>query len=179
MKLTLLLKNDDFLNFVKELSELNNQNNSNLDTLKITKMSNGQTVEDNLVALIAKIGEKITIGKSKTFENSDGINNQEGLSPKAMMLSSLAGCSGIDIVDILKKMKIIDYDLKIVVEGELTPKHPKYYHTVHVNYFFSGADCHIKKCERAVELSVQKYCGVMEMFRRFAKIKTHIHFQSY
>ena len=68
-------KNDDFLNFVKELSELNNQNNSNLDTLKITKMSNGQTVEDNLVALIAKIGEKITIGKSKTFENSDGINN--------------------------------------------------------------------------------------------------------
>lgn len=110
---------------------------------------------------------------------SDGINNQEGLSPKAMMLSSLAGCSGIDIVDILKKMKIIDYDLKIVVEGELTPKHPKYYHTVHVNYYFSGADCHIKKCERAVELSVQKYCGVMEMFRRFAKIKTHIHFQSY
>jgi len=110
---------------------------------------------------------------------SDGINKQEGLSPKAMMLSSLAGCSGIDIVDILKKMKIIDYDLKIVVKGKLTPKHPKYYHTVHVNYFFSGADCHIKKCERAVELSVQKYCGVMEMFRRFAKIKTHIHFQSY
>jgi len=68
-------KNDDFINFVKELSELNNQKNSNIDDLKITKMQNGETVEDNLVALIAKIGEKITIGKAKTIENSDGLNN--------------------------------------------------------------------------------------------------------
>ena len=68
-------KNDDFINFVKELSELNNKNNSKLEDLKSTKMKNGQTVDDNLVALIAKIGEKITIGKAKTIENSNGINN--------------------------------------------------------------------------------------------------------
>jgi len=68
-------KNDDFINFVKELSELNNQKNSNPDELKNSKMKNGQTVDDNLVALIAKIGEKITIGKTKTIENSNGINN--------------------------------------------------------------------------------------------------------
>ena len=68
-------KNDDFINFVKELSELNNQKNSNIDELKSAKMKNGQTVDDNLVALIAKIGEKITIGKAKTILNSDGINN--------------------------------------------------------------------------------------------------------
>ena len=68
-------KNDDFISFVKELSELNNQHNSNQDELKKALMKNGQSVDDNLVALIAKIGEKITIGKSKTIENSSGINN--------------------------------------------------------------------------------------------------------
>ena len=68
-------KNDDFISFVKELSELNNKKNSNLNDLKTTKMKNGQSVDDNLVALIAKIGEKITIGKAKTIQNSEGINN--------------------------------------------------------------------------------------------------------
>ena len=68
-------KNDDFINFVKELSELNNEKNSNIEELKVTKMKNGQTVDDNLVALIAKIGEKITIGKAKTILNSAGFNN--------------------------------------------------------------------------------------------------------
>ena len=68
-------KNDDFISFVKELSELNNQHNSNQDELKKAVMKNGQSVDDNLVALIAKIGEKITIGKSKTIENTSGINN--------------------------------------------------------------------------------------------------------
>ena len=68
-------KNDDFTNFVKELSELNNEKNSNIEELKSSKMKNGETVEDNMVALIAKIGEKITIGKTKTVENNGTINN--------------------------------------------------------------------------------------------------------
>ena len=69
-------KNDDFINFVKELSELNNQNDSNLDKLKKVKMKNGSSVDDNLVALIAKIGEKITIGQTKTISNSSSTNYQ-------------------------------------------------------------------------------------------------------
>jgi elongation factor Ts len=68
-------KNKDFTNFVKELSELNNEINSNIDELKSSKMKNGETVNSNLVALIAKIGEKITIGKTKTLENTGTINN--------------------------------------------------------------------------------------------------------
>jgi len=67
-------KNDDYINFVKELSELNNENNSNIDELKKAKMENGKSVDDNLVALIAKIGEKITIGKTKTISNSSSTN---------------------------------------------------------------------------------------------------------
>ena len=69
-------KNEDFINFVKELSELNNQKDSNLEELNKSKMNNGNTVEDNLVALIAKIGEKITIGQTKTITNSTSKNYQ-------------------------------------------------------------------------------------------------------
>ena len=68
-------KNEDFTNFVTELSELNNKINSNFEELKNSKMKNGETVENNIVALIAKIGEKITIGKTKTIENAGSLNN--------------------------------------------------------------------------------------------------------
>ena len=67
-------KNDDFINFVKELSEINNEKNSNIEELKKAKMKSGETVEAKLVALIAKIGEKITIGKSKTISNTSSTN---------------------------------------------------------------------------------------------------------
>jgi len=69
-------KNDDFVNFVKELSDLNNDVNSNVENLKKSKMANGQTVEENLVALIAKIGEKITIGKTKTLSNEGTVKSK-------------------------------------------------------------------------------------------------------
>ena len=69
-------KNDDFINFVKELSTLNDKVNSNVEDLKKSIMSDGQSVENNLVALIAKIGEKITIGKTKTIENKGTINSK-------------------------------------------------------------------------------------------------------
>ena len=67
-------KNDDFVSFAKELSDLNNQNNSDLDKLNKSNMSDGKSVEDGLVSLIAKMGEKITVGKAKTF-NQSGTKN--------------------------------------------------------------------------------------------------------
>ena len=67
-------KNDDFVSFAKELSDLNNKIDSDLDKLNKSNMLNGKTVEDNLVSLIAKMGEKITIGKTKTFNQSGAKN---------------------------------------------------------------------------------------------------------
>ena len=67
-------KNDDFITFVKELSELNNNYSSNIAELEKANMKNNKTVEENLVALIAKIGEKITIGRSKTLNKDNSIN---------------------------------------------------------------------------------------------------------
>ncbi len=66
-------KNEDFINFVKELSEINNSCKSNLDLLKKAKMINNQTVEENLISIIAKIGEKITLGRSKTLQNKNNL----------------------------------------------------------------------------------------------------------
>ena len=67
-------KNKNFLDFVKEVGELNNEISSNLENLKKSKMKNNNSVEDNLVSLIAKIGEKITFGKCNTLESTNGIN---------------------------------------------------------------------------------------------------------
>ena len=97
-------KNDDFVSFAKELSELNNDINSDLDKLKKTNMSNGETVEDNLVSLIAKMGEKITVGKVKTF-NQLGSKNfnylhtvvKDNLS-KLSVIASLETSDDSDIV---------------------------------------------------------------------------------
>ena len=67
-------KNKDFINFCKELSEINFSNKGDLDKLNNTKMENGTLVKDNLVNLISKIGEKITIRRSIYFDNSNGVN---------------------------------------------------------------------------------------------------------
>lgn len=100
---------------------------------------------------------------------------KSGLRPKALMLSALAGCSGLDVVSLLKKMKVELEDFKIITTGELTEEHPKYYHTVNLDYHFYGKNLNQKKIEKAVNLSIDRYCGVFEMFRRFAKMNTEIH----
>lgn len=115
-------------------------------------------------------GHKVFIDTS-----SEHGGNDSGLRPKAMMLSSLAGCSGLDVVSLLKKMRITPDDFKMEVTGELTEEHPKYYHTVTVDYHFYGKELDETKIQKAVNLSIEKYCGVMEMFRKFAKVNTAIH----
>lgn len=98
----------------------------------------------------------------------------KGLRPKALMLSSLAGCTAIDIVSLLKKMRAEVSDFKIDVEANLTDEHPKYYDKVKITYRFYGSDFKKNKIEKAVNLSVDHYCGVMEMFRKFSEVSTEI-----
>lgn len=116
-------------------------------------------------------------GKTVLMDTStENRGHNSGLGPKAMMLSSLAGCSGLDVVSILDKMKVKISDFRMDTYGELTEEHPKYYHTVSIEYHFYGEGLDEKKIKKAVDLSIDKYCGVMEMFRKFAKVKTEIHF---
>ncbi len=118
-------------------------------------------------------------GKTVLMDTSpENGGHNSGLGPKAMMLSSLAGCSGLDVVSILDKMKVKISDFRMDTYGELTEEHPKYYHTVSIEYHFYGGDLDEGKIKKAVDLSIEKYCGVMEMFRKFADVKTSIHYHN-
>ncbi|WP_127136385.1 OsmC family protein [Flagellimonas oceanensis] len=101
-----------------------------------------------------------------------------GLRPKALMLSGLAGCSGLDVASLIKKMKLEVDDFKIETIANLTDEHPKYYDSVVVEYHFTGANLNEDKLKKAVDLSVEKYCGVMEMFRKFAKLDIKIFYHN-
>ena len=100
----------------------------------------------------------------------------KGLRPKAMMLTSLAGCTAMDIASLLKKMRAEVEDFKIEVVANLTDEHPKHYDKVHVIYRFFGSDFKKDKIEKSVNLSVERYCGVMEMFRKFSEVTTEIRY---
>ena len=102
--------------------------------------------------------------------------NSNGLRPKALMLSALAGCSGLDVASLIKKMRLEVSDFNIETEGFLTDTEPAVYEKVIVSYNFSGNNLNEEKLTHAVDLSVEKYCGVMHMFRSFAEIEIKINF---
>jgi putative redox protein len=98
--------------------------------------------------------------------------NNTGPRPKPLILVALGGCTGMDVVSILGKMKVIPDYFNVEVSGELTEEHPKYYNKIHLRYIFRGNDLPLDKLEKAVTLSQEKYCGVSEMLRKAAVI-TH------
>ena len=98
----------------------------------------------------------------------------KGYRPKSLMLSSLSGCTGLDVQSLLKKMRAEVAAFDIEVEANLTDEHPKYYDKVHVTYNFYDKEFKKDKIEKAVNLSVERYCGVMEMFRQFCELTTEI-----
>lgn len=102
----------------------------------------------------------------------------EGYRPKALMLSGLAGCSGLDVASLIKKMKLEVANFKIETEARLTEEHPKYYDKVAMHFHFYGTNLSEKKLQKAVDLSIEKYCGVMEMFRQFSEVTIETHFHN-
>ena len=109
-----------------------------------------------------------------TDTTADGGGNDAGPSPKRLMLASLAGCTGIDVVSILNKMKTPFSDFSIDITASLTDEHPKIYKEVKITYKIKLADADRSKMEKAVKLSEEKYCGVSAMFRAFARVEHEI-----
>ena len=105
-----------------------------------------------------------------------GGGNDLGTSPKILMLVSLAGCTGLDVVSILNKMKVTFSDLSIKIQANLTETDPKIYDEVMVTYTIKVDKENEGKVQKAVDLSQDKYCGVSEMFRAFAKLSSKIIF---
>ena len=89
-----------------------------------------------------------------------------GPRPKPLMLMALAGCTGMDVVSILKKMRVEIEDFNISVESDMTEEHPKVYSGMHLIYEFKGKDLDTAKLEKAVNLSQERYCGVSAMYKQ-------------
>jgi putative redox protein len=107
------------------------------------------------------MGYNITVDASTA-----GGGKNEGPLPKPLMLAAFAGCTGMDVVSLLKKMRI-EYDsFNIKVDGELNKEHPKKYNKMHITYQFTGKDVPLDKVENAVKLSMDKYCGVSAVYRQ-------------
>lgn len=96
--------------------------------------------------------------------------------PKPLMLVSLAGCTAMDVVSLLNKMRVpFDY-FNVKVSADLTDEHPKIYSKVHLIYQIKGNNLDKEKVEKAVKLSQEKYCGVGAMFKKFSEYTFEIQY---
>lgn len=104
----------------------------------------------------------------------DAGGRELGLRPKALLLSGLGACTGIDVVGILEKMRVPFEGLEVQVSAELRDEHPKIYTGIHVRYVFRGKGLPLEKLRRAVQLSEETYCGVSAMLRPAVPITSEI-----
>ncbi len=97
-----------------------------------------------------------------------------GPRPKSLILSSLAGCTGMDVVSLLAKMRIDVEEFELIVEADIEKDHPKYYNRINVIYQFKGANLPLEKLQKAVDLSFDKYCGVIGLLKKAIPVTTEI-----
>ncbi|MDA3880205.1 MAG: OsmC family protein [Prolixibacteraceae bacterium] len=114
-------------------------------------------------------GHKLTLDAA---EESGGHN--KGLRPKVLMLTSLAGCTGMDVISILRKMKVEPDEFNVRVDGNVTDEHPKQYDKMHIIYEFKGDNLPEAKLKKAIELSQDKYCGVSSVYKKAIELTYEI-----
>ena len=114
-------------------------------------------------------GHKVIVDATEEGGGSD-----LGPRPKKLMLTALAGCTGVDVIMILKKMKVEIEAFNVIVEADVTEEHPKHYNKMKVVYQFKGKDLPYEKLEKAVKLSEEKYCGVTAVYAKAMEMETEI-----
>ena len=110
------------------------------------------------------------------MDTSPPLGDDSGPSPKKLLLASLAGCTGMDVVSLLKKMRVEITGFDIEIEADLTEEHPKVFSEIRMIYRFHGTDLNQAKVEKAVNLSQERYCGVSEMLRKNSPISYSIEY---
>ncbi|WP_196889679.1 OsmC family protein [Aureivirga sp. CE67] len=127
--------------------------------------------QENMHLIAEQPGGTVSIDAGEEFGGEN-----KGLRPKAMMLSGLGGCAGLDVAAFLKKMRVTVDTFKIEMEASLTEEHPRTYDKVKMVFKFFGKDFEKDKIQKVVDLSVDKYCGVLEMFRQFAELEISVEY---
>ena len=114
-------------------------------------------------------------GHDMILDADESVGGEDkGPRPKPMMLVALGGCTGMDVISILRKMRVDVDDFHVKVEGELTKEHPRHYHRIHVVYEFRGDNLPMDKLEKAVSLSEERYCGVSALYKQAAEMTSEI-----
>jgi len=114
-------------------------------------------------------GHKLTLDAKEEFGGQD-----KGPRPKPLMLAALGGCTSMDVVSILKKMRVDFKSLNVIVEGELSEEHPKRFLKMHVLYEVEGDNLPLDKIQKAVSLSEDQYCGVSAVYKEVMEITSEI-----
>lgn len=116
-------------------------------------------------------------GKVLPVDGNQNEAESTGFRPKALILTSLAGCTGIDVIEILKKMRVEFSEFSMDVKADMTEEHPKVYTKIYLTYNIRLMQADDQtKMEKAVALSQEKYCGVSAMVRQFAPIEVNINY---
>ena len=114
-------------------------------------------------------GHKVYIDADPEFGGKE-----KGPKPKPLMMLALAGCTGMDVISLMNKMRV-EYDsLNIVIEGELTEEHPKHFTKMKVIYEIGGSNVDLKKVEKIVNMSKEKYCGVSYSYAKVMELEYEI-----
>jgi putative redox protein len=135
-------------------------------------------MSDKLTEIIANWkGELSFIGNNSTGGSVQmgSLDGKPGTSPMQLLLIALAGCTGMDIISILQKKRILLSDFQVKVTGKREPDFPMIWSQIHINYLLWGNDIREKDVEQAIELSEQKYCSVGIMLGKSAKISSEYH----
>ena len=106
------------------------------------------------------------------------IDSNGGFNPKALLLSGLAACTGIDLVSLLEKMRVPFADLTIEAETSQTEDHPRVFRDIHLKYMIRTGEENLEKVKKAIDLSLEKYCGVAAMLKKNSKIDYTISLQA-
>ena len=114
-------------------------------------------------------GHKFMIDADEKYGGKD-----RGPRPKALLLSGLAGCTGMDVASILGKMQMPYDSFALEIDAQQNDEHPIVYTAIHIKYIFTGSELDISKIEKAIKLSQNKYCGVNEMLGKTAEISYEI-----
>ncbi len=114
-------------------------------------------------------GHKIVIDADPMVGGQD-----KGPRPKPFMLLALGGCTAMDVISILKKMRVQVDSFNVKVEGDLTDEHPKQFYKMHVIYEFTGKNLPMDKLKTAIELSEERYCGVSATYKKALGITSEI-----
>ena len=114
-------------------------------------------------------------GHTLTIDADASVGGRDlGPRPKPLLLVALAGCTGMDVISILGKMRVTPEDFNVKVEADMTEEHPKYYDKIRIVYEFKGKDLPMDKLEKAVSLSQERYCGVSAMLEKSSELSHEI-----